>query len=356
MKNLLCINTVGHGTQIALVCGGKKDFLDAPFAKHSETLFDCLEKVLGNNIKLNELDALGVVVGPGSFTGIRIGLSVINTFSFVNKTPIVCVNAFEVLAFSAKHLIKNNQQICAAMNAGSGQVYFQVFKFNEDKLEKVCEPSVETVSHFESFIKNMKDVFVCSDEELDVKVKLKVVDFSPEALLNAVLMHLNNNSFTNGNAQPLYLRLSQGEVCKVKLDKVDFVPAGVTEKMALLSVDLQNKNTAWDELTWQNKLKTSAFVCKQALFSGTLVGAVAYNITNNIIEIEKLFVSSAAKGQGVAKFMLNQVLMEAEKQNIKTIVASVDAKNLPAVNLFMQFGFVKEKEENSMLLIKKQLL
>ena len=139
--------------------------------------------------------------------------------------------------------------------------------------------------------------------------------------------------------------------------EIDFVSANLSEKPALLDLDLQNNpDFSWDETEWQNKLKSKTFVCKQAIFSGTLVGIVAYSIHDKNIEIEKLVVSSSAKGQGVAKFMLSKVIEEQKSNKVKNIFATINKKNIPALNIFSQLGFVKEKSNKLDVVVKKQIL
>ena len=355
MKNILCINSVGVGMQIAVQNEKQTKFLNLPFAKHSETLFPNLEDVLKGQ-KLSDFDCFGVVVGPGSFTGIRIGLSVVKTFAFVNKKPIVCVNAFEVLAWSAKDAIKKEQTIVAAMNAGAEQVYFQTFQFVKEKLVKTTEPAVETIKHFEDFLKTLKNKIVISDAKLELKSKVCVVPFDAKALLCAVKQHIESGDLNkSGQIEPLYLRLSQGEVCQVKLDKIDFVPAGKTEKMALFSVDSQFDDF-WSTQDWETNFKNKNFVCKQAIFSGTLVGFVAYSIDDKTAEILKVVVSKSAKNQGVAKFMIDSILNEFEKIGVKRVFVKIDSNNIAALNLFLKFGFDNKKDSKTdVVLLKKNI-
>lgn len=357
MKNILCINTVGKGTQMVL----KKDrpvcSFNAPFSKHSETLFPKLEQFLKvSRIKLSDVECFGVVIGPGSFTGIRIGLSVVNAFSFVNKTPIVAVSAFEVLAWEAKIKQKADKQICVVMDAGSDQVYYQLFEFKGKKLKALCVPTVETIKHFQEFEKRLKDVFVCSDSKLDLGMIVYALEFEPKALLKAVLQHVDENDFVKGQPQPLYLRLSQGEICQVKLDKLDFLVAGASEKMALLGVDVQNSfDYAWNETTWQNKLKSTNFVCKQAISSGTLVGIIAYSNLNKDVTLEKIVVTKPAKGQGVAKFMLEKVLNELKLAGFKSVKTQIKKDDIAMSNLLLSFGFKQQKLNNDCFEFKKVL-
>ena len=91
---VLSFNTTGSGTEFCLQKDDEMFFLETEFSKHSETFFPLLDNFLKqNDTDLKDVDVFGVVVGPGSFTGIRIGLSVVKMFSYVFQKKCVAVNA-----------------------------------------------------------------------------------------------------------------------------------------------------------------------------------------------------------------------------------------------------------------------
>ena len=71
--------------------------------KHEETIFQLISNVLeANNTKISEIDCTAVNVGPGSFTGIRIGITIANGLSFAQSVPCVPVNALDAMYYSCK--------------------------------------------------------------------------------------------------------------------------------------------------------------------------------------------------------------------------------------------------------------
>ena len=145
--NILAFNTTGVGTQLAISTQGKKSFAQLEFSKHSETFFPFLEQFLNkNNTKLDEMDIFGVVTGPGSFTGIRIGLSVAKMFAFALGKKCVQVNAFKVLAYN--NFDFKSGKICAVINAGAGLLYYQLFKAG-NVLEELASPRICSFKQFE---------------------------------------------------------------------------------------------------------------------------------------------------------------------------------------------------------------
>jgi tRNA threonylcarbamoyladenosine biosynthesis protein TsaB len=105
-------------------------------------------------LTLDDMDGLAVTVGPGSFTGLRIGLSSIKGISYATGKPVVGVSTLEALARSIPHTANC---ICPMLDARKGQVYFARYRYlngvliNESTarslhpmqaLENIAEPSV----------------------------------------------------------------------------------------------------------------------------------------------------------------------------------------------------------------------
>lgn len=90
---ILVINTSGNG--IDLVLGDKFTHIDAE--KQAIALSTSVEKFLtDNNVDWTELSAIGIVVGPGSFTGIRLGIAYAKGLGIGLNIPVVPINAFEI--------------------------------------------------------------------------------------------------------------------------------------------------------------------------------------------------------------------------------------------------------------------
>ena len=90
---ILIINTSGNG--IDLVLGEKFTHVDAE--KQAIQLPISVEKfITENGVKFSDLTAIGIVVGPGSFTGIRLGIAYAKGLSIGLNIPVVPINAFEI--------------------------------------------------------------------------------------------------------------------------------------------------------------------------------------------------------------------------------------------------------------------
>ncbi len=82
------------------------------------------------NLSYDDMDYLAVTTGPGSFTGIRIGLSVAKAILFATRIHAVAVSNFDISYFRATNQIKNFDKIVVCINAYRDQLYLQIFDKN----------------------------------------------------------------------------------------------------------------------------------------------------------------------------------------------------------------------------------
>lgn len=112
-----------------------------------------------HDITINSVDAVGVTNGPGSYTGIRVGLATAKGLCYALKIPLIIFNSLEAMALSAMMLIKdNNTFYCPMIDARRMEVYTAVYNQN---LEEVIPPSA-MILHENSLIEilnNTKVVF-----------------------------------------------------------------------------------------------------------------------------------------------------------------------------------------------------
>ena len=104
---------------------------------HSQTLMELIDAVLSLTGKTTaELDALAVAHGPGSFTGVRIGVSAVKGLSFPNDTPCYGISTLEALACCAD---ADGCVICPVMDARCGQVYTALFRKENGRIVRLTE-------------------------------------------------------------------------------------------------------------------------------------------------------------------------------------------------------------------------
>ncbi|CUS96143.1 tRNA threonylcarbamoyladenosine biosynthesis protein TsaB [Candidatus Kryptobacter tengchongensis] len=112
---------------------------------HAEKLILIINQTLENiNITLKDIKAIAVSIGPGSFTGLRISLSVAKGLCYVLGKPLIAVPTLDALALRAKQFcnilknyIHNEIFVCAVLNAKQSDFYFSFYKYESDQLVRV---------------------------------------------------------------------------------------------------------------------------------------------------------------------------------------------------------------------------
>ena len=103
---------------------------------HSQTLMPMVEAVLRLSAKtLDCVDYLAVSAGPGSFTGVRIGVSCVKGLAMARDIPCVGVSTLRAMAENARDM---DCIVCAVMDARCGQVYNAMFRVKDGGIERLC--------------------------------------------------------------------------------------------------------------------------------------------------------------------------------------------------------------------------
>ncbi|HON59355.1 MAG TPA: tRNA (adenosine(37)-N6)-threonylcarbamoyltransferase complex dimerization subunit type 1 TsaB [Smithella sp.] len=127
-------------------------------AHHSEALLPLIRKACDQTkIRINDFDLFACTIGPGSFTGLRIGLGTIKGFVFASGKSAVGVSSLAALALNVE---KNSKFICPMMDAGRGQVYSAYFRYLKDG--RIKQVTSERVAHPQEVAREAKEetVFV----------------------------------------------------------------------------------------------------------------------------------------------------------------------------------------------------
>lgn len=121
---LLALETTDRVAAAALYLDGEvRTVLADPAKKHAESLLPAVQRLLfEEHLTLAELDAFAVDVGPGSFTGVRIGVCTANAFGFACQKPVIAVHALEALAFDRPG------RILSLIDARNGNAYAALYQ------------------------------------------------------------------------------------------------------------------------------------------------------------------------------------------------------------------------------------
>ncbi len=104
---------------------------------HSERLMTEIDHVLKRSfLKMSDMDVFAIAVGPGSFTGLRIGLSTVKGLSYATGNPIVSVPTLEAFAWNFPYC---RYPVCTLLDARKKEVYAAVFRWEESGLVRLID-------------------------------------------------------------------------------------------------------------------------------------------------------------------------------------------------------------------------
>lgn len=169
-------------------------------SKHSENLLVSAEKLLAEaGLKLNEMDVLAVVIGPGSFTGLRIAAASAKAILTANKLlKAAKINTLEFLAFAGGGGL-------AVMDAHSGRFYVAEY---DQKGQELLPPSLLTK---EELLEKAKDKTILTCEDLPFE-RTQKIQLTAQNLAKLAEKQVKNGVYcTESELLPLYLRKSQAE-------------------------------------------------------------------------------------------------------------------------------------------------
>ncbi len=189
---------------------------------HSQTLVPMIDALLGSTrLDLDDIDYFAVNTGPGSFTGIRIGVSVIKGMAMATNKPCVSVSTLQSMAYN--YIDSDNIVVCACMDARRNQVYNALFEVDNGIVNRLCDDrAISVEALFDELVDINKKIMLvgdgaqlCYSQKGDSDVVLsaasKRYQKASSVALAAVEFINKNEILTSASLMPTYLRPSQAE-------------------------------------------------------------------------------------------------------------------------------------------------
>jgi tRNA threonylcarbamoyladenosine biosynthesis protein TsaB len=131
---ILAVDTATKSCSVAIIDAGSlsAELTTLRDQTHSKHLMELIHKGLGmSGISVAEIDGLAVTIGPGSFTGLRIGVSTIKGLAHALDKPVVGISSLDVLAWQCAD---RSYLICPMLDARKGEVYSAMYRYSDDTL------------------------------------------------------------------------------------------------------------------------------------------------------------------------------------------------------------------------------
>lgn len=155
--------------------------------------------------QLRDIDKIFVVNGPGSFTGIRVGVTVAKTIAWALKKDIIPLSSLELMATT----LTNKKYIVPMIDARRGNIFSGIY---DNELNCIKSDSLVNIKEFIKDLDNQYEFVSCDNLGIDNIIKPNI------DVLKIIKKHLNDKSINPHNLNPNYLKLTEAEENKLKND------------------------------------------------------------------------------------------------------------------------------------------
>ncbi len=357
---ILAIDTSREICSIAIMEDGKiiKQVASKSEKEHSQTLMPKIKEVLKSaKLKMDDINLLSCSRGPGSFTGIRVGMATIKAFSDAKKIPIAGVDSLKAQAYGV--LIRRGRNECkilSMIDAKNENVYFSVYKVHNGNLSLFKNPEVMNISDVVEYIDFTNPLYIVGDvdaEKIEPLLSAKhskqyaqgkktesyefVEDLPEMAESIAVCAQDKYEMGDYGDSStlfPLYLRKPQaqrqkeGENHKIRIWELS------SFDLEQIKNDYDKFPNIWDYKTLEEDFKNSKYIVAKQ--NNEIVGFTGMRIVLNEMEIMNIVTRVDKYSQGIASSMLSYLI---RKNNVEKINLEVSEHNIKAIKLYSKFGF-----------------
>lgn len=191
--------------------------------KHAESLTPMIHFIVHQaECEMSDISAIAVDVGPGLFTGMRVGIATAQTLAWALEVPVLPVCSLDAMAHRA---MWSDAPIAASLDARRGEVYWALYRSRGHELQRLTEPVVTSPDDLAIHIADRAEEVVCVgtgfkryEETFETNPWVRTIDgdsafpsASSVVALGAVAL-LNDKAVAPDKVEPLYLRAPDAEI------------------------------------------------------------------------------------------------------------------------------------------------
>ena len=316
MSNVLAIDTSTSKTSVALISDGKVIFNQShtdPLA-HGEVLPKLVFQALALNSKI---DLIAVGMGPGPFTGLRVGIAFAQSFALASEIDWVGVCSLDAMAAGI-----NQDEFILSTDARRKERFWARYK---DGL-RITEPAVSTASELEKF---GIPVFIEGDYYPDPVALAKIAQSSKSI------------------EQPIYIRKPDAYPLPIG---VKFRPMTALDLVSATAIEKEvYAKAAWSAGQFKEEFakapNTAHYIAAE--FEGKLIAYAGIFYVADVADIHTITVTSDHRRKGIGRELLKRLIDWARVKKAQAVMLEMRLGNDQARPLYESFGFVEiSKREN----------
>jgi len=346
--------------RLAVALGRNKEILSeaniiAP-REHMERLLPTIDSLFGQyKVKPADLDAIIVGLGPGSFTGVRIGVSTARGLAQGLGKRIVGIATSDCLAFG----LEWDGKIACVMDAKRGEVYASFYQSTGKETKRLTDNKIFAPQDFCRMVEQYKEdkVLLAGDalfsygelfkSRLGSKIQFASLDdWYPKAGNLIRLFFDESVQKTNDLAEvkPIYIRLSQAEEVWKKrqserTEKVVMDNMTTEDIREALKIEKSLFPSPWNQWMFKAEIKKKRSSCFVARIEGVMVGYAILNYLEKEGHLMNLAVVPEYQKRGIGGVLLTRLMKVAMQNGVRRIILEVRSSNLSALRLYRKFGF-----------------
>ena len=362
MKILVC-DTSNQNCSAGVYDDGREIAYELSFETrtHSETFMPLVHRVMEQaKITHQELDAYAITVGPGSFTGIRIGLAAVKGMALAADKPCISVSSTEALARSCENATATSREetiLVPAIDARNNRVFARAFE--DDTMKTLIPEDAYDADDLAKKIKNMPEVVYGTRRQLLVvgsgaevmkqafernKVHINVycakgAAITPKGVAGAAFA--NPELISARDVKATYCAVSQAERLRKNDTAQEYKirPATAEDVDRIMCLEKGAIPHPWQRneieklITEENKC---AFVTEK---NGHIACYIGCDIVLDEGNIGNLVTEEEERGKGLATAILKRLLEYLKERGVKKVYLEVESTNTAALVVYKKCGF-----------------
>ena len=296
------ILSISTSSNIASVCISEDDncILELNIdnnKKHSETLMPLVSTLFSKtNLKLSDINLIACDIGPGSFTGIRIGISTIKAIAESLNIPVVGISSLEALSYNIRNSKCN--AICSLIDARNNQVYCGIFDKNYNLLENYLADDINNVL---KLLNNYENILFVGDG----------------AIAHKDLLNIKNFEYDN------------------VISKMD-----ISDLESIKNILLTDFDDFWNYTTFKSELLNPNSKYIVAKLDNQIVGFAGIWKALDDVHITNIVTAKKYRNKSIGTKMLAKLIdMTKSEKGVLSITLEVNSNNIIAKKLYEKFGF-----------------
>ena len=368
---ILAIDTSSSVCSVAILEDNEiiKEMHNFSEKEHSETLMPMIDELFkSTGLTLDNIQLIACSEGPGSFTGIRIGIATVKAFADAKNIPVVGVNSLEALAFCGTTQ-KGEGEYVSLIDARNDNVYFAIYRMKQEQFSIYKNPEVMQISEAITYIDNLKlPIYFLGDIKNNSEgqgIEMERIEqlymakasvakansrdiYEHEYLFNiptlAVGVALAGlNRYKNGIygdsriLTPMYLRKPQAQRQKEgKSDDISILGMSLTD-LEDIKLNYSQFPNIWTYDVLQDDYNDSKYIVVKQ--NEDIYGFTAFRTVFEEMEIMNIVTREDKRNQGFASNMLSYILRYAYMNEMEKINLEVNENNYSAIKLYRNYGF-----------------